>query len=297
MDFIKLGTRYFRDPAVLAANERTGGQAEILFLRALAQCGADESGGYIPRGSLSFLGIPDAEEVAAVLVDEKLWVENGTGWRFRSWDVWQSEHDALVRRRRADRERQARRRAGAQESPEPPPVDCIPDDVSRDNGGNSRDTSREFGGASRDLSRDVTPYARVKRRLREEPLERTPPVTEANARVCAHEGGRMADLIGQISAVRPFWNPVSVAAAARACAAAGRTYEATLAALLAVADDPATIGPGRVTADGPWWRPPSERTARSTTDERVAATLALVEEIEAVQRRGQFRAISGGGTS
>lgn len=148
MDYIKLGTRYYRDPAILAANERTGGLAEVLFLRGLAQCGADETEGHITKASLSFLGVRNAPRIAAVLVDEKLWEEIPDGWRVRSWVKWQSEHDALARRRKADRERQSRRRKGF--SGKPPP-----DGGARDRPRDSRrDGPRD---TSRDESRDVTP--------------------------------------------------------------------------------------------------------------------------------------------
>lgn len=111
VDYIKLGTRYYRDPAILAANKRTAGQAELLFLRALAQCGADEAEGQIPGDALLFLGVRNAPKVAAVLVEEGLWEESGPGWVIRSWEKWQSEHDALARRRKADRERKQKTRS------------------------------------------------------------------------------------------------------------------------------------------------------------------------------------------
>lgn len=112
--------------------------------------------------------------------------------------------------------------------------------------------------------------------------QNTPP-THQRAREAAPEvvgGERMSDLVGQVRAVRPFWSPLSVEQAAMACADQGRTYEATLAALLSVADDPASIQPSRVLADGPWWRPPAERRLRSTTDDRVNATLAYADQLD-----------------
>jgi hypothetical protein len=121
-----------------------------------------------------------------------------------------------------------------------------------------------------------------------------PPGSHAPARgIEPNQGGRMTDLVDQVRAVRPFWNPAAVADAARACAEAGRDYDATLAALLAVADDPQTIGPSRVVADGPWWRPPDQRHPRSTVDERVAAGLALAERLDAAEH-GHLRALPGG---
>jgi len=147
VDYVKLGTRYYRDSALLAANKRTGGQAELLFLRALAQCGADETEGHIPEDAVPFLGVKNGVKVAQVLVEEGLWRKNGDGWYVRSWDKWQSDHDILARRRKAERERKRAQRARDAEQndqpPDPPP--------SRDS---SRDTSRDCPDP---LSRDVTP--------------------------------------------------------------------------------------------------------------------------------------------
>lgn len=93
----------------------------------------------------------------------------------------------------------------------------------------------------------------------------------------------MTEIIEQVRAVRPFWSPVAIADTARQCADQGRGYTATLNALLAVADDPYSINPGRVLSDGPWWRPAAERRQRSTTDERVEATLALADRLDGAQ--------------
>ncbi len=163
MDYVKLATRYYRDPALLAANKLTRGRAEILFLRAMAHCGGDETGGHVAADALQFLGVRNPEEVASVLVSVQLWIPNGTGWRFRSWDYWQSEHDALARRRKSDRERQARKRAAETASP----PDSDPDEAD--------DASRDVETLSRDASRDVTPYARVNR---EESKDRTTTTTD-----------------------------------------------------------------------------------------------------------------------
>jgi hypothetical protein len=174
LDHIKLGTRYYRDPAVLAANKRTGGQAELLFLRALAQCGADETEGHIPEDALAFLGIKNAARVAAVLVEEKLWMPNGDGWYIRSWEKWQSEHDILARRRKAERERKrAQRLRESQDGPSPDP-------------GPSRDRPEP-------ASRDVTPpNARDyrDRDVTEEAKASSTPRSDVD-RLCAHLADRI----------------------------------------------------------------------------------------------------------
>jgi hypothetical protein len=124
-------------------------------------------------------------------------------------------------------------------------------------------------------------------------VSKNPPGSDAPART----RGGLQDLISQVRAVRPFWSPHSIADAAVRCTNAGRTPTATLAALLTIADDPATIGPGRVLSDGPWWRDPTARTSTSTADLRVAETLALADAYDAADRRGNLRAIEGGGVA
>lgn len=120
MRAVWLSSTYYLDEAVqgLSAN------AERLFTRSMAHCGAAESSGHVSEDSIKMLGLPNPRKLAAELVAARIFVpREGGGWYFRSWESWNSAGDELIARRKADRERQARLRANKRK--------------------NSRDTSRD----------------------------------------------------------------------------------------------------------------------------------------------------------
>lgn len=120
MKAVWLSSTYYLDEAVqnLSAN------AERMLTRAMAHCGAAESSGYVSEAAIKMLGLPNPRKLASELVDAEIFVPRATGgWDFRSWESWNSAGDALIARRKADRDRQARLRAAKQ--------------------GKSRDTSRD----------------------------------------------------------------------------------------------------------------------------------------------------------
>lgn len=108
MDWVKLSTTYDTDAAIMRAGE----SAEVLFTRALAYCGREETGGFVPDGMPARLCPKATTARVNALVRERLWIrdDRAGGWRFRSWESWNSELDALAQRRRADRERKQRER-------------------------------------------------------------------------------------------------------------------------------------------------------------------------------------------
>lgn len=74
------------------------------------------------------------------------------------------------------------------------------------------------------------------------------------------EGEEIDELAERLAAVadavrerRPGWARSKVLAAVRAAVADGRDLEVVLAAVPLVAADPATVSPGRLNGDGPWW--------------------------------------------
>ncbi len=64
---------------------------------------------------------------------------------------------------------------------------------------------------------------------------------------------RLASAVDAVQGQRPGWSRSKVLAAVRAALADGRDVEVALAALPIVAADPATVSPGRLNGDGPWW--------------------------------------------
>lgn len=118
MDWVKLGTRYYLDPAVASLPDA---DTELLFVRGLAYAGAEETGGFIPEVIVASL-IRRRRYGAAVeaLVARSLWIpctgdRGQPGYRISRWGDWQEELDSLARRRANDRERKRRQRQAGRE--------------------------------------------------------------------------------------------------------------------------------------------------------------------------------------
>lgn len=104
MEWVKLAAvpSYYLDGALLRAGEA----AEVLFCRALAYCGSVESAGVVDKTVLPLLVPLKPQARASALVREGLWIDEGAVYRIRSWDRWQDEHDVAAEKRRKNRERQ-----------------------------------------------------------------------------------------------------------------------------------------------------------------------------------------------
>lgn len=102
MDWVKLRTNYYNDAAVM----RAGDAAELLFVRAMAYCGDQESG-VIPREVVPRLTPARGAARAAALVREGLWRIHPQGWEFVSWDRHQESSDQLAAKREAGKRRKA----------------------------------------------------------------------------------------------------------------------------------------------------------------------------------------------
>ncbi|WP_145961951.1 hypothetical protein [Rhodococcus ruber] len=123
MERVWLSTSYYLDPAVMNLSP----QAEVLFLRSIAYSGAAETRGFVPRKVLRNFGISAISRRISELLSAGLWEEiDDDGYLITGWSKWQKNGDALLERRRKDRERQARRRKNVR--------------------GQSRDTSRDVTG-------------------------------------------------------------------------------------------------------------------------------------------------------
>lgn len=106
MDWVKLSSNYYNDPAVMRAGEA----AEVLFTRALAYCGDQETDGFVPAEVLLRLTPIKAPSRAAALVREGLWVVVDGGWRFTAWEKHQITSEQIEQTRAGNRQRQAKRR-------------------------------------------------------------------------------------------------------------------------------------------------------------------------------------------
>lgn len=103
MDWVKLATNYYDDPAIMRAGEA----AEILFTRALAYVGDQETDGVVPREVLPRLTPRNGVTRARALVSEGLWEVIPEGWRFLAWAKHQTTKDQLDQRRAGGAARQA----------------------------------------------------------------------------------------------------------------------------------------------------------------------------------------------
>lgn len=108
MDWVKLSTRYYLDPAMVSLPDA---DAEVMFTRGLAYAGAEETSGFIPSGIVPTLSRRRRYEASVdALVAASLWRPVAGGYQISRWEEWQEELEAIVRRRSADRERKRRER-------------------------------------------------------------------------------------------------------------------------------------------------------------------------------------------
>lgn len=105
MQTVPFSTTYYLDVALMRAGEA----AEILWCRARAWCGDQETDGVVPREILPRLVTTRAAARARALVEAGLWVEVPAGWQFVRWDA--ITRDQLDDKREAGRIRQQRHRA------------------------------------------------------------------------------------------------------------------------------------------------------------------------------------------
>ena len=101
MDWVKLATRYYLDPAVVALPDA---DTEVLFSRALAYAGDQETGGVITEGATAMLCRRRRYKPCVdALVAAGLWEVVPGGYRITGWTdqalVTEAELKRLARRR------------------------------------------------------------------------------------------------------------------------------------------------------------------------------------------------------
>lgn len=129
MDWCKLSARYYLDKAIAQQDDA----GEVMFTRALAYAADQEEGGFIPAGMLHvFSRSRRYEATAGALVAAGLWLPVRGGYQITRWEEWQSELEAIARRRSADRDRKRRTRAAAKAA-QTNPNGAVDNPPSRDN--------------------------------------------------------------------------------------------------------------------------------------------------------------------
>jgi hypothetical protein len=134
--WVALAWRYFRDPRF----DDVSGDAELLWVHALAYCGEQGTDGHVARGTLVTLSqrlVGSPQSAAGELVAAGLWEPTTRGWVVHAWDRWQPtiEQVAAGRARHAERMAQWRGRDRTTDGvtgPSLTPSRDVSRDVSRD---------------------------------------------------------------------------------------------------------------------------------------------------------------------
>ena len=108
MAWVKIDDQFFMHPKVVAA----GRDARDLYLAALTYTAAQLTDGFVPLGALplaaAMAGVPDATDLAAVLVRVRLWETTDGGYRIHDYHDYNPTSDE-VRGAREARSRAGRR--------------------------------------------------------------------------------------------------------------------------------------------------------------------------------------------
>ncbi len=154
MKAVWLSSTYYLDLRVIDLS----GDAERLFVRSIAYCGLAETGGFVSETALKTLGISAINKRKKELVGTGLWVSVGGGIRLSGWENWQKSGDDLLKRKTADRERQARHRQ-------------LSRDMSRDVTGGEENREEENYLRSSSVSRDIPRASDDEQRSAKTPID------------------------------------------------------------------------------------------------------------------------------
>lgn len=157
MEWSRLYASLPDDGRVQAAED--DGRAGWLLIQSFCYCTAAESGGFIPDTQVRRFGGPRLRQRVEALVRERLWVAADGGYVLdpEIWDESRNLGDSVEKKRRADRERIAAKRAAARG------VDNRPSSVDNpvDNRAVSRDMSRDSRATSRATCRGTPPEGKT----------------------------------------------------------------------------------------------------------------------------------------
>lgn len=117
--FAPLSAHYYKDDAI----DEAGEAAELLFCRGLAFCADVLSDGFISDRQLTrFVGVGmfDATDRAARLVEVGLWVRVEGGYQVRTWLKWNRSKSEITQAMAKDSQRKGRSEPSDGDDPEPP---------------------------------------------------------------------------------------------------------------------------------------------------------------------------------
>lgn len=138
--YAPLSAHYYKDDAI----DEAGEAAELLYVRGLAFCADVLSDGLISdRQLVRFVGVGmfDATDRAARLVEVGLWERTDGGYRVRSWLDWNRSREEITEYMAKDRERKPRSKPDSDsDKTEPDPPNGGGQDVDRIPNGNQAES-------------------------------------------------------------------------------------------------------------------------------------------------------------
>lgn len=240
--FLPLDVNYAEDLRCLSRFGRDTRALRDLFVAMMAYCKRNLSDGFVPSEEIGVLVYPDSPRIGtrdvARLVEVGL-VEVAAGGFFVPAFLKRNKTKAQVEEVSAARA-DAGRRGGVRSG-----------EVRRVQAGGKQVAS---GTAKRFASSHLN-TENIGQRTQTPPYPPTPADPPPDPGDLAPGYEQPAELIAQVRAVRPDWSVRTIARALADQSVRDRPWPVTRAALLAVAADPATNSPMRLTYDGPWWRP------------------------------------------
>lgn len=248
MEWCKLFASLPDDPRVQAADDAELGSLGLL-VQSFCYCTSAESDGFIPTTQVPRFGGAKLKARTAALVREGLWIEVPNGYMLDP-DLWNEDKnlsDQAEKKRAADRDRIAAKRAAAKATQN----GHVPVTLSRDLSHDCRAT----GSATR--SGD----SRSAEKRREELPPPSPPavprLTLVPGEASPGEGEDFDQerntLIAEIRCIRPDWSTRSIRSVLKSEPVAERPWRLVRTAALKVARDPESKYPGRLACDGDWW--------------------------------------------
>jgi hypothetical protein len=284
MEWCRLYASLPDQPCVQAAEHSAPG-AGWLLIESMCYLTSAESQGFIPRTQVPRFAGPDLDRRVKALVSEEIWLEEDRGYLLNP-DIWNEERnlsDAAERKRRADRERMAAKRASERAARDARDVQ-----VSRDSRATGRATSgatpsATSSGDTAELGSPGFPQpppdlqvvdnqagkSRDSRAHRREDKKITPPTpppawkqpplmaavqTEGEGEI--FQGINPADidaLIAEVREIRPAWPTSSIRRALTRPAVIERGWALARPAMIDVARRRDSKQPGRLEHDGDWW--------------------------------------------
>ncbi|MBM4608175.1 hypothetical protein GS416_05800 [Rhodococcus hoagii] len=114
MEWFAMSSKFYIDLDDQGVSEA----AQTLLMRVCGYIADNETGGYIAKSALKKLGLSRLSRRVDELIGERIMIEtvDGSGYNVPAWPKWNGPLERQVKKRKADRERIAEKRAEAEMS-------------------------------------------------------------------------------------------------------------------------------------------------------------------------------------